>query len=210
MNIVNPQIEDYTREHTSRESEELTTLVEKADQELEHIGMISGRVAGELLSFLVHLSGAKRALEIGTFVGYSSLKIAEALPEDGSLITCDVNERYAAIARSAFEQSPHGHKITMKMGPALETIKTLDQSFDVIFIDADKANYPQYYEGLIPKLSQEGVMVIDNVLWSGTVLSPEDDKTRAIDRCNKMVASDERVAQVMLTVRDGVTIIRKR
>ncbi len=210
MEITNPKIEEYVQQHTSGGSQEVAELVETSRQALEHIGMISGKIMGELLMLLIRISGTRRALEIGTFVGYSALRIAEALPEDGALITCDNNERYGAIARSAFQKSPYGHKITMKMGPAAETIKTLNQPFDFIFIDADKINYPYYYKHLITKLRPGGVMAVDNVLWGGKALNPGDDKTRAIDRCNKMIAADNKVEQVMLPVRDGVTIVWKK
>lgn len=210
MEIINHEIEEYVQQHTSQPSEEVEQLVEISRQELRHIDMISGKSVGELLMLLIRMSGAKHALEIGTFIGYSALRIAEALPENGSLITCDNNERYEMIARSAFRESKYGHKIAMKMGPAADTIKTLNQRFDFIFIDADKINYPYYYKNLIPKLTAGGVMAIDNVLWGGRVLNPKDDKTRAIDQCNKMIAGDDRVDQVMLPVRDGLTIAWKK
>jgi caffeoyl-CoA O-methyltransferase len=210
MKLVNPDIESYARDHTSEESEAVKALVETSKKELQYTGMLSGKIVGELLALLVRLSGAERILEIGTFTGYSALRMAEALPENGELITCDTNERYEAIARSAFEQSEHGYKITIKMGPALQTIKTLEQPFDFIFLDADKKNYPAYYKILLPKLKIGGIMAIDNVLWSGKVLHPKDKKTRAIASCNKMIADDERVEQVMLSVRDGITIVRRK
>lgn len=210
MEFIDPKIEEYVQQHNGEAPEDLKNLVESSRQKLEYLDMLSGEKVDRLLMLLIHISGAKQALELGTFIGYSALRIAEALPEDGSLITCDVNERYEAIARSAFDASPYGHKITMKMGPALQTIEDLDGIFDFIFIDADKINYPHYYKKLIQKLSQEGVMAVDNVLWSGKVLNPDDDKARAIDQCNKMIAADERVEHVMLPIRDGVTIIRRK
>jgi caffeoyl-CoA O-methyltransferase len=209
MEIVNKEIEQYSRDHTSEESEAVKALIQKSKQELRYIDMISGKIIGELLALLIHLSGAEKVLEIGTFVGYSALRMAEALPETGSIITCDYNERYEKIARSAFEQSDDGDKIAMKMGPAVETIKHLGQTFDLIFIDADKANYPYYYKNLITKLKTGGMMAIDNVFWSGKVLNPDDNKTRAIDRCNEMIMNDERVENVMLPVRDGLMIVRR-
>lgn len=210
MKITDSNIEEYVQQHTSDESEEVRKLVESSRQELKYIGMISGKIVGELLTLLIQISNAKRVLEIGTFIGYTALRIAEILPGNGSLITCDNNERYEAIARSAFRKSPYGDKITMKMGPALETIQHLDQAFDFIFIDADKMNYPRYYEKLLPKLAPGGIMAVDNVLWNGKVLNPGNDKTRAIDRCNKRIAADDRVEQVMLPIRDGLTVVRKK
>jgi len=210
MELINPDIEAYAQDHTTEEPELLKMLVKKSEQKLKHIDMISGKVVGELIAILIKISGAATALEIGTFVGYSALRIAGALPENGALITCDNNKRYEKIARQAFSQSKHGHKITMKMGPAMQTIPRLQQSFDFIFIDADKVNYPKYFKALVPRLNEGGLMLIDNVFWSGKVLKPDNEKTRAIDACNDMVAADERVEEVMLTVRDGLTIVRRK
>jgi len=213
MNFTDPDIAKYAEDHTSDESPLIKELVEVSNRELEHIDMISGKVVGRFLAMMVRISGAKRVLEIGTFSGYSALSMAEALPDDGALITCELNERYEALARSFFAKSEHGKKITLKMGPALETLESLQGSgsFDLAYLDADKVNYPEYYQKIIPMLSDDGIMVVDNVLWSGTVLDPEkeDEKAKAIDRLNEMIAKDERVEQVMLTVRDGLTLVRK-
>lgn len=209
MKLVNRAVEQYARDHTSEESEVIRKLVQESDEELEYIDMLSGRVVGRLLGMLVKISGARRILEIGTFTGYSALSMAEALPEDGHLITCEYNQRYESIARSAFDRSPAGKKITLKMGPALDTIETLSEPFDFIFLDADKINYPQYYKAVLPLLKSGGLLVIDNVLWEGSVLNPQEEKAEAIDYTNQMIAVDGRVEQVLLTVRDGVTIVRK-
>jgi caffeoyl-CoA O-methyltransferase len=210
MQLINSQIQEYATYHTTDESAGIKELVEHSDQKLEHIDMLSGKVVGQLLAMLVTISEARNILEIGTFTGCSALHMAEALPEDGSLITCEYNEHYEDIIRKAFAENKAGHKITLKMGPALETIKRLNKSFDFIFLDADKINYPAYYTAVLPKLRQGGLLVIDNVLWSGTVLNADDEKAKAIDKLNDMVTEDEDVEQVMLTVRDGVTIVRKK
>lgn len=210
MELVHPEIERYAETCTSEESELIRKLVEASNRELEHIDMISGRVVGRFLAMMVQVSGAKRILEIGMFSGYSALSMAEALPEDGKLITCEYNERYEKLARSFFEKSEHGHKITLKMGPALETLDAIKGSFDFVFLDADKINYPNYYKKVLPMLKKGGLMVIDNVLWSGTILNPKDEKEKAIDRLNKMIKEDQQVEQVMLTVRDGLMMVRKR
>ena len=209
MELVNLDITKYAEEHTLEESEIIKQLVRESDRDLEFIDMVSGRVVGRLLAMLIKIAGVKKVLEIGTFTGYSALHMAEALPEDGRLITCEYNKRYENIARKAFESSSAGHKISLRMGPALETITTLKEPFDFIFLDADKVNYPNYYEAVMPLLNSGGLLVIDNVLWDGAVLRPDDEKARAIDELNTIIAEDPRVEQVMLTVRDGVTIARK-
>ncbi|MGZ5564184.1 MAG: O-methyltransferase, partial [Chthoniobacterales bacterium] len=149
-------------------------------------------------------------LEIGMFTGYSTLMMAEALPDDGRLITCEIDPKAEAIARRYFAQSPQGQRITIRMGPALETIRTLSGPLDLVFIDADKVNYSNYYEACIPLLRPGGLIIGDNVLWSGKVIDPKDDDTRAIVAFNRLVQSDPRVENVCLTVRDGMMLARKR
>ena len=179
-------------------------------------GMMSGRTVGTFLNTLVTISGAERVLEVGTFVGYSALMMASALPEDGELITCDVSEEFTKIARKHWARHPVGSKIELRLGPAVETLESLDPPFDVIFIDADKGNYPVYYEMALDLLSPRGVIVIDNVLWGGRVLGPDDPAqddesgaTKTIKSLNETVQADDRVVNVMLTVRDGMMLIRK-
>lgn len=207
---INSDIKDYAHEHSTPEPELIQELIEYSDQNLKYIDMLSGRVVGRLLNMLVKVTGAKRILEVGMFTGYSAQMMADALPEDGELITCDMNEKYANIARRFFERSEHGHKITLKMGEALETIKTLEGPFDFIFIDADKGNYPNYYRETLPLLKQGGMMVIDNVFLAENVIDPQDEKAQAVDELNKVIAGDDRVEEVMLTVRDGLTLVRKK
>ncbi|MFH5831845.1 O-methyltransferase [Halalkalibaculum sp. DA384] len=206
---INPDIQAYARDHTTPEPELMQELIEVSDQNLEYIDMLSGRVVGRLLNMLVKMTGSRRILEIGMFTGYSALMMAEALPDDGKLITCDLNEKYASIARSFFERSQHGHKIEVRMGEALETLKTLEGPFDFIFVDADKGNYPNYYRETLPMLKRGGVMVIDNVFLAENVLAPNDEKAEAVDQLNTLIAEDDSVEQVMLTERDGLTIARK-
>jgi len=171
--------------------------------------MLTGPIEGKLLSFLVQLMSAKTCLEIGTFTGYSALNIAAALPVDGRLITCEIQKDHAEIAQKYFDLSPHGHKIEIKLGPALETISTLNDTFDFIFIDADKTNYPNYYDATLPKLRKGGLMVVDNALWRGKVVNPQDKQTLAIDALNQKARTDNRIETVMLSVRDGILLIRK-
>ncbi|MDX1587036.1 MAG: class I SAM-dependent methyltransferase, partial [Balneolaceae bacterium] len=178
MDIIHSDIEKYAEKATTHESPLLQELVEASKDNLEYVDMISGRVVGRLLAILIKISGAKRVLEIGTFSGYSALTMAEALPDEGELITCEYNERYEKLARSFINKSEHGHKITLKMGMAMDTIDQLNGTFDFIFLDADKVNYPAYFKKLLPMLRKNGLMVIDNVLWSGSVLHPDDEKAK--------------------------------
>jgi len=203
-------IERYAKNHTTDHSELIKELIGISDENLEHIDMLSGRLVGRLLSLLIKISRAGRVLEVGTFTGFSALTMAESLPEDGELFTCEYNERYEGIARTFFDKSKVGTKITLLMGKALETIPTISGSFDFVFLDADKINYPKYYEMILPRLEQGGIMVVDNVFWSGEVLDSESDKGRAIDELNRMIRDDDSVEQVMLPVRDGVTVLRKK
>jgi caffeoyl-CoA O-methyltransferase len=154
--------------------------------------------------------GARRALEVGTFTGFSALMMAAALPDDGEVVTLELSAEHAAFARSFFERSEHGHKVRLVEGPAPESLKGLAGPFDLVFIDANKTGYVDYYEAALPLLSERGVIAVDNVLWSGEVLDPKDDDARAIVAFNEHVAQDERVTQVMLTVRDGILLIRRR
>lgn len=208
--MISKSVEEYALAHTTDDSPVVQELIETSEKEFEHIDMLSGRQVGRLLSILVKISGASRVLEVGTFAGYSALTMAEALPEEGELFTCEYNERYEAFARKFFNKSEQGSKITLVMGEALETIPTIPGNFDFIFLDADKINYPQYYDLLLPRLSKGGIMAIDNMLWGGEVSKPETDNARAIDQLNKRIASDQTVEQVLLTVRDGITLVRKK
>jgi caffeoyl-CoA O-methyltransferase len=144
------------------------------------------------------------------FTGYSALMMAEGLPDDGRLITCDVDPEAESIARRYFSESSHGHKIEIRMGSALETLRAIEGPFDMAFIDADKANYSNYYEACLPLLRSGGLIVADNVLWSGNVLDPRDEDSRAIVAFNKLVQADSRVENVCLTVRDGMMLAWKR
>ncbi len=207
--ITDTRIDNYSEEHTTPESEEIKDLIRSSDEELEYIDMLSGRVVGQLLKILVKISGAKRILEIGTFTGYSAIMMAEALPEDGTVVTLEMNLRYQNIARKHFEDSRVGHKIQLIPGNAQDSIKSLNEEFDLVYLDGDKLRYSFYFEQALPLLRKGGLIVADNVLWDGTVLEPEDNKAKAIADFNRKVAEDKRVEQVLLPVRDGVNIIRK-
>src|SRR5436309_13013432 len=172
--------------------------------------MLTGTVEGRFLEMLVYASGARRVLELGTYSGYSALSMAAGLAPGGHIDTCEVEERHAEVARRYIEQSPHADKITVHLGPALETIERLDGDFDFVFIDADKPNYVNYYEAVLPRLADGGLIVADNTLWNGAVLDGADlsESTEAIRAFNHHVRHDSRVVCVQLTIRDGVTLIR--
>lgn len=208
--FIDPAVEQFARDHTEPESELHVRLREETYRVMDRPQMQVDVVEGRFLKMLVSLTGARTILEIGTFTGYSALMMAEGLPDDGRLITCEVDPKAEAIARRYFSESPHGNKITLRMGPALETIKTLAGPLDLVFIDADKANYSNYYEASLPLLKPGGLIVADNVLWSGKVLDPKDPDDHAIVAFDRMMQSDPRVENVCLTVRDGMMLARKR
>ncbi|HEY8192448.1 MAG TPA: class I SAM-dependent methyltransferase, partial [Gaiellaceae bacterium] len=166
---------------------------------------------GQFLGWLVWLSNAQNVLEIGTFTGYSSISMALALREGGRITSLDVNEETTAVARRYAEEAGVLERIDYRVGPALEQLAELDGPWDIVFIDADKPNYLNYYEAVLPKLGDEGFIVADNVLWSARVLEDDgEENTQAIKAFNDHVAADERVECLMLTVRDGMTLIRPR
>jgi caffeoyl-CoA O-methyltransferase len=204
-------LERYIEEHVGPVSPLLEELERWTKEETGRPGMLTGRVEGALLRMLVRITGARRVVEIGCFTGYSALMMAEGLPEDGELVTCEILEEYASIAQGYFDRSPHGKKIRLALAPALETLGGIaDGSVDFVFIDADKELYPLYYEESVRILRSGGVIAADNVLWYGRVLSPQDEDSRAIVSFNRIVRQDGRVEKVMLPVRDGVYLIRKR
>lgn len=210
MKFIDEKIEKYAFDHTQNEGELLLEIKDETYASLDCPQMLTGRIEGRLLKLFAQLLGAKRILEIGTFSGYSSLSMAEALPDDGTLITCDLDDDAICFARRYFKQSPHGKKITLREGPALDTLKSLSGPFDMAFIDADKLNYLNYYEAVMPLIRQGGLIVVDNVLWNGGVLNPIDDHEKAIHHFNEIVIRDNRVEPLMLPVRDGVYCIRKK
>jgi caffeoyl-CoA O-methyltransferase len=209
--IVPEEIEAYAAAHTTPPEELLAELAEETKATLRSPQMLTGPIEGRLLELLVHGIKAKRVLELGTYSGYSSLSMAAGLAEGGHVDTCEVDEKHAEVARRYIGRSRYADRITVHLGPALETIERLGGEFDFVFIDADKQNYGAYYEALLPRLAPHGLMAIDNTLWSGRVLDESDDSedTRAIRELNDRIAADERVVAVQLTVRDGVTMIRR-
>jgi caffeoyl-CoA O-methyltransferase len=209
--IVDPEIEEYAASHTTPDGELFERLAEETRAKTTAPQMMVGRIEGRFLATLVALSGARRILEFGTFTGYSSISMASALPSDGKVITLDVDPEATAIARRYMDESGHGGKIEIRLGPALETLQDVAGPFDLVFIDADKENYVNYYEAALPLLADAGLLIADNVLWSGRVVDDDgDESTRAIKEFNEHVRADDRVVSVLLTVRDGMTLVRKR
>jgi predicted O-methyltransferase YrrM len=210
VQIASDEIESYVEANSTPPPELLRRLAEETRAELRSPQMLTGTVEGRLLEFLVFALRPQRVLELGTYSGYSSISMAAALPPGGHIDTCEVDETHAAVARRYQEEAGVADRITIHLGPALETIERLDGAYDLVFIDADKLNYPAYYEALVPRLSANGIMVLDNTLWSGRVAEPPDTpETEMFVELNARIAADPRVVAVMLTVRDGVTLVRR-
>lgn len=207
-NIINKEIADYTELFTSEESDIVKNLLQVSNRELEYTDMLSGRQVGTILKLLVAVSGAKRVLDVGTFSGYSALMMAEALPESGELITCELNEKYSQISERFFSKPPFDKIIKQVMGDALETIPGLEGTFDLVFLDADKINYPAYYRLIKKKTKPGSILVIDNTLWGGEVIKAESEKGKSIHQTNLMIREDPAIEQVMIPVRDGLLIGR--
>ena len=208
--FIDAAVEQFALDHSEPETDLYARLREETYRVMDRPQMQVGLLEGRFLKMLAQLTDARNILEIGMFTGYSALMMTEALPDDGRLITCEIDPKAEAIARKYFAESPHGKKIDIHMGPALETIKTLPGPFDLVFIDADKPNYCNYYKTGFSLVKPGGLIVGDNVLWSGKVIDPKDDDTRAIVAFNDLVQSDPRVENVCLTVRDGMILAWKR
>jgi caffeoyl-CoA O-methyltransferase len=210
--IVDPEIETYAETHSAPEPPHLARLAEETRAVTSAPQMMVGPLEGALLRTLVAMSGARRVLEIGTFTGYSAISMAAALAPGGHIVTCEIDPRHAELARRHIEANDLADRIDVRLGRAIDTVRALEGPFDLVFIDADKESYADYYEAVLPLLSERGVICVDNVLWSGRILdeADADARTRAIAAFNEKVASDDRVEAVMLTIRDGLTLIRRR
>jgi caffeoyl-CoA O-methyltransferase len=211
MHFISEELEDYVANHSENEPELLAALNRETHQKILHARMLSGHLQGRVLSLLSKLVNPKAILEIGTFTGYATLCLAEGLQAGGTLDTLDNNEELYDFQRKYFDKSPWGNQITQHLGNALDIIPSLDKKFDLVFIDADKQNYPNYWNVIVPLMNKGGIILSDNVLWSGKILEPvkaNDKSTQVLLDYNKMVKEDPRVETVLLPIRDGLTVSR--
>ena len=213
MNFLPEEIEAYVESHTQAEPELLSKLNDETWQKIVAPRMLSGHLQGRFLSLMSKMIRPKRILEIGTYTGYSALCLAEGLTDDGKLISLDINDELKWIQDKYFNQSPLGKKIEVRFGNAINIIPTLTDDFDIVFMDADKENYVNYYNLLIDRLHSGAYIFIDNVLWSGKVLTqahPNDEETVTLQQLNDIITKDPRVENVLVPIRDGLMVVRKR
>jgi len=210
MQFVSEDIEQYCKDYSGQDSNLLKEL-SKTTWETEEIPqMLCGPLVGGLLQFLIKISGAERVLEIGMFTGYSTLKMAEALPDDGEIHSCELMQKHIDTAKRWFQQSRVNHKIHVHHGEAVKTLEEFKKrSFDLMFVDADKVNYPKYHRKGMTLLKKGGLAVFDNMLWSGTVLNPDDRESKALRETAELIKNNPRLEQLLLPIRDGVMIYRK-
>jgi caffeoyl-CoA O-methyltransferase len=210
MPLIANDIDTYCERHSHSPSAVLDALFQATHERTDWAIMLVGPLEASVLRMLIQTSGAKRVLELGTFTGYSALAMAEALPTDGRVITLDMDPETTAIGQEFWAQSPHGYKIESRIGAALNILPHLEGSFDLIFIDADKQNYPHYWEACVPMLNPGGLIVVDNVFLGGRVLNPESHVAAAVDGMNQRAHTDTRVECTMLSVRDGMLVGRRK
>jgi caffeoyl-CoA O-methyltransferase len=210
MYFVSEDIEQYCKDFSGQDSELLKEL-SQATWEMEEIPqMLCGSLVGGLLQFLIKISGAERVLEIGMFTGYSTLKMAEALPDNGEIHSCELMENHVKTAKGWFEKSEVNYKIHIHEGDAIKTLEEFRVgTFDMIFVDADKTGYPEYYRKGNALLKKGGIAVFDNMLWSGTVLNPDDKESKSLRETAELIKNNHRLEPLLLPVRDGVMIYRK-
>jgi caffeoyl-CoA O-methyltransferase len=213
--VLTPELHEYLVEHgTPLDDVQRWLISETKAKAGDFAGMQIAPEQGAFMTVLTRLLGARQAVEVGTFTGASALAVARGLPPGGRLLCCDVSEEWTAVAREAWQRAGVADRIELRIGPAVDTLRSLPEDFtvDLAFVDADKTNYPAYYEELLGRLRPNGVMLIDNTLWHGAVIdsSAQDDSTKAIRAFNDAVAADDRVDTVLLPISDGVTMIRKR
>lgn len=211
FNITNPKVEDYCAQKSSPPSRCCTAILKYTKANVSLPQMLIGELEASFLRFLIRLGKVKRVLEIGCFTGYSALAMAEVLPNHGEVVTLDIDPVNAQIAKRFWAKSPDGKKITLKLGPALNTLKTLKGKFDFVFIDADKLNYLHYLKAVLPMLSRNGMIAVDNCLWGGEVVKKSaDSQTRALQIFNNYVSNNSHLESTLVPIRDGIFLIQKR
>ena len=211
MHFLPEDIDEYIVAHSQKEPEILYKLNRETNQKILQPRMLSGHYQGRVLSLLSKMKNPENILEIGTYTGYSALCLAEGMQSGGLLHTIDVNEELYDFQKKYFDQSQYASQIKQYLGYATEIIPKIDSNFDLVFIDADKPNYPKYFELIIEKMNPGGIILSDNVLWSGKVVEKvkkDDESTQALLKYNKMLAEDDRVETVILPIRDGLTLTR--
>lgn len=211
MHFISQELEDYIEQHSQKEPELLAALDKETYQKILLPRMLSGHFQGRVLSMLSKLVRPVNILEIGTYTGYSALCLCEGMQENGMLHTIDIKEELVDFQRKYFDKSPWGNQIVQHLGEAIDIIPTLDLKFDLVFIDADKENYINYFELIVPKMNKGGIILSDNVLWSGKVLEPlqpNDLSTKVIMEFNQLLKNDPRVETVLLPIRDGLSVSR--
>ena len=210
MQFVSEDIVQYCKDYSGQDSNLLKELSKTTWATEEIPQMLCGPLVGGLLQFLIKISGAERVLEIGMFTGYSTLKMAEALPDDGEIHSCELMQKHIDTAKRWFQQSRVNHKIHVHHGEAVKTLEEFKKrSFDLMFVDADKVNYPKYHRKGMTLLKKGGLAVFDNMLWSGTVLNPDDRESKALRETAELIKNNPRLEQLLLPIRDGVMIYRK-
>ena len=207
--LVSSELESYCTEHSRKESALLKELAADTHKQMSMPQMMSSHLSGSLLAMLAKMIAAKTVVEVGMFTGYASLSLAEAISTDAKIYALELSREYGDFAKTYFAKSPHGKKIKVLLGPALDSLAKITEQIDMAFIDADKENYPAYYELLVGKLRPGGILLVDNSLWSGRVLKPSSLEDEAIHKTNQLIRDDSRVENVLLTVRDGLHLVRK-
>jgi caffeoyl-CoA O-methyltransferase len=213
MHFISQELEDYIENHSEKEPDLLAALNKETYQKILLPRMLSGHFQGRVLSMLSKLIRPVNILEIGTFTGYAALCLCEGMQENGQLHTIDIKEELETIQRKYFDKSPWGSQIFQHLGEAIDIIPTLEIKFDLVFIDADKENYLNYFEMILPKMNKGGIILSDNVLWSGKVLEPlqkNDISTKVLLEYNELLKNDPRIETVLLPIRDGLTVSRVR
>ena len=210
MFVIDDAIDSYADDHSAGLDELRRELVEETKQQTTVAQMLSTHTSGQFLTLLARVLNPQSVLEVGTFTGFGTLCLLEGLSETAKIVTCELDSHHAAIAQKYFDRHPLGKNVRLEVGPALDTIEAISTPIDLAFIDADKENYPNYYRLIMDRLRSGGLLVVDNALWSGSVLDPKDEASKAIHATNVAIRDDERALNVLLTVKDGMHLVLKR